>query len=397
MSVNKTDISQQIKKYLNGELNAKEMHALEKEAQNDPFLMDALEGYDIIGADQEANLEEIKDLFNERVNPTERRSLVLWRILPIAASVLIALSIGLIWFLPRNDEPKAPIAQTLHKIENDKPVVDKQQQPASQANTQIVKEIQTETAPVKENPAATQRIASHQHKTKLNANGATAGHAETTDQPAQTIAQVLANRAQSLEIQNTAPAVPVKPVDKKISGIITDPTGHALSGVKIAVKGTPLTAVTDANGAFTITELPAQGTLSIAYAGYETRQVPLNNTDSIKVVLKESATELATVSVPGYVDDDKPSHQSHPLMGWKAFRDYLRKNAVMPDGETGRVKLAFKVSADGSIKGIRVIRGKSDAMNQKAMELVLNGPEWKGMDESKELKLKIRFRRAKSV
>lgn len=392
MSVNKTDISQ-IKKYLNGQLNAKAMHALEKEAQDDPFLMDALEGYDTIGKDQSANWEEMKGRLTERVNPTERRSAVVWRFLPIAASVLIALSIGLIWFMPRNDEPKATTAKTLHQVENNNPAVDKQQQPASQASTPIAQVIQAETIPVKSIRAASQRVASRQHKTKLNADGATTGRAETADQPAQTIAQVLANRAQNLELQNA----PAPPVNKTISGTITDPTGHALSGVKIAVKGTSLTAVTDTNGLFIITGPPAQGTLSIAYAGYETRQVPLNDTNNMKVVLKESATELATVSVPGYVDDDKSSHESHPIMGWKAFRDYLKKNAVMPDGETGRVKLAFKVSADGSIKGIRVIRGKSEAMNQKAMELVLNGPEWRGIDESKELKLKIRFRRAKSV
>jgi len=41
-----TDISQQIRKYLNGELDARAMHQLEKEAQNDPFLMEALEGYE---------------------------------------------------------------------------------------------------------------------------------------------------------------------------------------------------------------------------------------------------------------------------------------------------------------------------------------------------------------
>ena len=37
----KNDILQ-IRKYLNGELNARAMHQLERRAQDDPFLMDAM-------------------------------------------------------------------------------------------------------------------------------------------------------------------------------------------------------------------------------------------------------------------------------------------------------------------------------------------------------------------
>ena len=57
MSNKKADISQ-IRKYLNGELNATAMHQLEQDALDDPFLMDALEGYEVNGKDQQANLHE---------------------------------------------------------------------------------------------------------------------------------------------------------------------------------------------------------------------------------------------------------------------------------------------------------------------------------------------------
>ena len=48
-----------ISKYLNGELNTKAMHRLERRAQDDPFLMDALEGYDRAADDQKAQLDEL--------------------------------------------------------------------------------------------------------------------------------------------------------------------------------------------------------------------------------------------------------------------------------------------------------------------------------------------------
>jgi hypothetical protein len=57
----------QIQKYLNGELDAKAMHRLEREAQDDPFLMDALEGYQGSTGNQQTNLDLLAGQLNARV------------------------------------------------------------------------------------------------------------------------------------------------------------------------------------------------------------------------------------------------------------------------------------------------------------------------------------------
>jgi hypothetical protein len=100
VSANKTNISQ-IGKYLNGELDARAMHKLEHEAQDDPFLMDALEGYAIGNEDQQANIDDLKERLVKRIAPKEERSLVLWRILPIAVSLLLMVGIGYWAFSPK--------------------------------------------------------------------------------------------------------------------------------------------------------------------------------------------------------------------------------------------------------------------------------------------------------
>ncbi|RYE19007.1 MAG: hypothetical protein EOP51_20785, partial [Sphingobacteriales bacterium] len=90
-----TDISNRIKKYLNGELGGPAMHLLEKEAQNDPFLMDALEGYEQAGGPQQANLANIHARLQQRTEPKVRR-IIPWKAISIAASVLVFLIMGVL-------------------------------------------------------------------------------------------------------------------------------------------------------------------------------------------------------------------------------------------------------------------------------------------------------------
>lgn len=318
MSINKANIAQ-IQKYLKGELDAKAMHALEKQAQDDPFLMDAIEGYQNTGTDQQANFDDVKERFAKRTQTNNARPVMLWRVLPIAASLLIALTIGWLCFKPSTDHELSKYSKIAL--------------PPSYSNA-----------------------------AKVNGQATSANTAAT---------------------------------DNNITGIITDPTGHSLAGVKVGIKGTRLNALTDTNGRFSLAAAPSvKGILNVAYSGYDAKQVRLNGNNNLKVTLNESTNELATVSVTAYVEDDKPANKTHPAIGWKAFRDYLRKNAFVETGETGLVKLAFTVSADGIINGIRVTHGNNDEMNQKAIDLVLNGPVWKGINNS-EMRLKIQFRKAK--
>lgn len=92
-----TDISQQIKKYLNGELDAQAMHELERRAQDDPFLMDALEGYGTVPVDQDAGLNELQSRLQRRIEKKPAR-IIAWRVIAIAASILLLLGIGLFWY-----------------------------------------------------------------------------------------------------------------------------------------------------------------------------------------------------------------------------------------------------------------------------------------------------------
>src|SRR6266403_812000 len=79
------------------------MHQLERRAQDDPFLMDAIEGYGKVKNDQQLQLNQLSASLQQRITHKESR-IIPWRMIAIAASVLVFFTIGGLW-LYNNREP----------------------------------------------------------------------------------------------------------------------------------------------------------------------------------------------------------------------------------------------------------------------------------------------------
>ncbi|RYD86034.1 MAG: hypothetical protein EOP54_30890, partial [Sphingobacteriales bacterium] len=108
MKDKRADISQ-IQAYLNGELDSKAMHQLEREAQADPFLADALDGY-AHAAGQQDKLAALQQRLQQRVEPKVRRMLP-WTAIAIAASVVgFIIMAGLFFMRNSGNKPSAQVA-----------------------------------------------------------------------------------------------------------------------------------------------------------------------------------------------------------------------------------------------------------------------------------------------
>jgi hypothetical protein len=105
VSVRKTDKAK-IDKYLKGKLDSRAMYDVERDAQNDPFLMDALDGFEAAGADQDINMADLKNRLAERVAEKKDRSILLWRVLPLAACLLLMLGIGYLFLDQHKSKPQ---------------------------------------------------------------------------------------------------------------------------------------------------------------------------------------------------------------------------------------------------------------------------------------------------
>jgi lysophospholipase L1-like esterase/cytoskeletal protein RodZ len=96
---NKPRISEElIRKYLAGELDDKAMHALERQALDDPFLADALEGYAAYAPDQSANLADLEGRLDQRLEQGRRgRIKLMYARWASAAAILVVLGASFLW------------------------------------------------------------------------------------------------------------------------------------------------------------------------------------------------------------------------------------------------------------------------------------------------------------
>src|SRR5690606_35382748 len=87
-----------IERYLRGELSSAEMHALEKEALNDPFLAEALEGVEQTGADNFLyDLHELNRSMHDRMRRKGRKNgkvIRLWGWTAAVAATLLLLIVS---------------------------------------------------------------------------------------------------------------------------------------------------------------------------------------------------------------------------------------------------------------------------------------------------------------
>lgn len=86
-----------------------------------------------------------------------------------------------------------------------------------------------------------------------------------------------------------------------VSGKVTEKaTGEAAIGVSILVKGTKNMTVTDANGNYTLNNVPRNGTLVFTYIGMKTVEESIKDRTHIDIALSEDVHALDEVVVIGY-------------------------------------------------------------------------------------------------
>lgn len=86
-----------------------------------------------------------------------------------------------------------------------------------------------------------------------------------------------------------------------VKGTVVDVNGESIIGASVVVKSnTTLGTITDLDGNFKLTNVPAQGTLIISYVGYRTQEVTYIQGRALKIVLEEDTETLDEVVVVGY-------------------------------------------------------------------------------------------------
>lgn len=92
---------------------------------------------------------------------------------------------------------------------------------------------------------------------------------------------------------------------KAISGKVTDSSGASLPGVSVVIKGTSFGTITDANGSFSLSNIPANSVLQFSFVGMKSQEVKVGNQPKVSVVLAEENYGIDEVVAIGYGKEKK--------------------------------------------------------------------------------------------
>ncbi|MFD0794604.1 carboxypeptidase-like regulatory domain-containing protein [Mucilaginibacter litoreus] len=411
----------QIQQYLAGKLDAKAMHKLERETQDDPFLMDALEGYGNTESAQEANLTALHERLSTRTG-TKVKRLTPWALTAIAASVI---GFAVVVLLLKNNDvvpAESRVAMTRPATTTAPQPVEKTEQPVLAATGQEQEQQMQSSVQIKSSKKLNNRIAFNQSRQKLTAPRALTEEKEVAGPPV--IPEVKSPEVSPLEaavaedlmdakkqdtilggehiaVTNNAANVTVlnskakgasyKERDRRgdaalmganlppgLTGVVLSHTdGLPLPGAIVKVEGRSAATQTDVNGKFTLPNVKKDDKVSVNYLGYTGQTLNVKRSDSIKVELEVDKSALSEVVVAGY-SAKRISNKAYPVGGWKAFKRYLDDKAKLTDGKTGTVGLKLTISADGTIADIAVTKSLNTRADNNAIDLIKNGPKWLG-------------------
>lgn len=414
-----------IQQYLKGELSPEAMHQLEREALADPFLMDALEGY-AATPHHEPDLGGLQQRLQERIAGTRpTRRLLPWPVIAVAASVTGFVIIAGLFFY-KGDRPGGTKKEQLVQLE--KPSVAPLTKPDSNTTISRVPTAQPEkekssipVAPVESKQMAvvmppvvatqkTDSVVANSFNSAEMADKKSAGTLATIKPRIDTIlggAHVAVNKtaSQPVTVLSRAEGVGYKQPDARstnaaylaanlppaLSGVVLDKVdGSPIPGATVKIAGQASATQTDAKGRFSLRRSKADEDVTVNFLGYNSKTLSAKNGDSIKIELEPSNNSLAEVVVASA----KPANRNAgPTIGMPAYQHYLEQNARLA-GVAGTVTLQFTIDSKGALSNFKVISGLGKAADNKAIDLVKNGPAWlpnsTGITET--VKLAIQFR-----
>lgn len=440
MEKGKVDI-RLIKRYLRGELSPREMYALERRAQDDPMLMDTILGMELKAQGiHETNLVDIRKRIAARTQKRHTRRLAPYQRWAVAASVLVALTFGTLWFKQEQVQTNLALAPTeaetlrsgppatsafSDQVGSEDATAEQLPQPkvpaAKAPASQRKKRVAAATPPVHQRAedtanaiGITDRLAAGKQRRPMDTldEVAAAGYgtqkkmaltgavAEPEPSRENAVVNIAANEIDTpVKVTEQAlaahtPGIRIRGVSRKVnptifSGRILDgQTQQPLPGVALQLANGH-TVTSDSSGRFVIADpglIP-----SASFVGYELQSVKVVGKDTVLLIMKPSEVSLSEVVVVGYGQDNKTS-KPEPKNGWRAYRRYLKDERRQAEGQEGTVHVTFTVDKDGRPTDIKIARTTNESLNLAAITIVLNGPDWKpGRDGERAVELQLTF------
>ncbi|NDV64779.1 energy transducer TonB [Bacteroides sp. 224] len=382
-------------RYITGSRKGKEAHRIEKDAMRDPFLADALEGYDKVKGSHQSNAE----LLQKRIQSKTKQKQQTLRAWSVAASILVVIGLGTYFLV--NETHLSPDTD-LYTVSS--PVI--HQEDSTKPDPIPVPAIAETTPKAKKAPKAL---------AKVSVPGSDIQVQEITVAEESVFADNITIKVDSQALTRSKKNFTgAYNTSSLIKGKVLSQSGEPLIGVNVSIDGKPGSGtVSDIDGNF---ELKANNgsMLKFNYIGLEPVSLKADTSKPMLIAMKEDEgnrlcevvvstgiiprdkvdlTESVSIISQKELKDTKDTAQPAPVDGWKAYRKYLKKNLIRPTDECkktkGEVTLSFHIDSLGNPQNIMVIKTLCPSADQEAIRLVKEGPKWTVENGNVEVKVKF--------
>ena len=374
-----------VKEYIQGQRHGKKANQLERQAMDDPFLQDAIDGFDSVEGDHLSVIEKLE----KRVSPTRKRisrSLWIW-----AAAAVLVLLIGIpLLLLPPGTKEEITVA--------------------SSEIIQQTKEI-TPTAA----PQDSVLVADHSGQSPVIDKAKT----ESNDK----VVEIIVN--EETEMTTISPDVTTKSDFRESKdnseqllarGRVVDETGEPIIGATIQLRNSNLGAVTDMDGRFSL-NIPANAdsTLLASFIGMKPQEISVKENvgditlqsddmalNEIVVVAFGTQKKESIVGSVAKIDSDAKTDSFggtdsvatdtyRPFFGNDAFTVYFRENydKKICAGKEIIFVVKFNLNSTGRPANIRIQENSCPAMETEIKRLLLGSPLWSEGNREVTLKIKL--------
>ena len=400
--------------YIRGLRKGKEAHRLEKESMQDPFLADAMDGYNQVEGNHEQRIEKLRMQVSAHSAKKKSTYAITWS---IAACLIIGFGISSYFlFLKKSMTDEVFIAEESVSIKLAAPAAPPT--PAIPATPTVPatpqKEIALATTKVKTDSTPISEITARQAdkkdmiaeiQTTSQPQGAPVAAvpmmeevSEETAALQEVVATIDTFESESDKKMKLAKVATILPQNNMIKGRVTDGKGEPLIGASVTYKGTNIGTITNMNGEFSLVKKDDKKRLTAEYIGYDPVEIQVDTSRTMLIAMNENKQALNEVVVVGYGakknkksttlgSDAKVKEQTEkeitlqPVIGKRSYQKYLKEHLVRPTDEKcaqvkGKVVLTFLINKEGRPFYIKVKESLCESADKEAIRLIQEGPDW---------------------
>jgi cytoskeletal protein RodZ len=351
----KRTMTEQLGAWLKGDLRMREERELYRAAREDPFLQEALQGYDRF---PEGNHVDAVASIKGKLNKQKRRGLILpIRLAAAAASILILTAS--VWWLLQPAQGELAIAESTETIEELPQTVEESSSPIMADEEPATEEVPVETKAAQ--PAIEQKeVASKPQPQK-----------KEVVEPE--VAELSIEKEEALEEM----ALDVSPP--------SPPPPSPLPGEKISPAPAPVREETIASG-------------QAAAKKKKSDQSDVSLRESTPYAPTAQSRRLQAPSAYNLIEQDQLTQAARPLGGFEALENYLDSAWQQPwkaDSmlvEAPFIEVEFQVLKDGSLSDFRILKSVKPEEDSTFIQLLKNGPRWEYLNNELKQPVKVQYR-----